>query len=346
MMNVVLIALLLAYPTLAQQINAVIIVHSYDSVNTTMDGRPASFGQIIPDTGLTGLLVNVGTACNEGDISQKTSDQETNYIALIERGDCTFSVKIRNAGSTGFTAAIVYDNQVSAPLVTMAPDAESQATSNSAIPSVFITNKNGDFLVRQLKKEELLVTVGPVEHAGINNHWTVIVFIGILAILISSFFILVFLIIEIYRQRRLRAESMPKPVPEQIVINLPIRVVDEADVKNPDGNLTCAVCLDDFEVGEQVRELPCTHDFHVHCIDPWLLRHSRLCPTCKRDVSSLMSTVPRNQSQTVRESGLEEAIELNTIVPTTNTEQLEPEAVLGSEEAEDSPSEEEQGQRP
>ncbi|KAI9351402.1 hypothetical protein BDR26DRAFT_1003391 [Obelidium mucronatum] len=46
----------------------------------------------------------------------------------------------------------------------------------------------------------------------------------------------------------------------------------------------CAICIDEFVVGSRVRELPCHHQFHTECVDPWLLRHNRLCPICKRDV--------------------------------------------------------------
>ena len=47
--------------------------------------------------------------------------------------------------------------------------------------------------------------------------------------------------------------------------------------------LTCAVCLDDCEVGEEIRTLPCMHIFHSHCIEEWLA--VRLdCPMCKFDL--------------------------------------------------------------
>ncbi|KAK5080563.1 hypothetical protein LTR05_008506 [Lithohypha guttulata] len=46
---------------------------------------------------------------------------------------------------------------------------------------------------------------------------------------------------------------------------------------------TCAICLEDFIVGEtMVRELPCKHIFHPECIDLFLRDNSSLCPMCKK----------------------------------------------------------------
>ncbi|KAJ4719990.1 E3 ubiquitin-protein ligase SDIR1 [Melia azedarach] len=44
--------------------------------------------------------------------------------------------------------------------------------------------------------------------------------------------------------------------------------------------LTCTVCLEQVNVGETVRSLPCLHQFHANCIDPWL-RQQGTCPVCK-----------------------------------------------------------------
>lgn len=58
----------------------------------------------------------------------------------------------------------------------------------------------------------------------------------------------------------------------------------------------CPICLDDFETGNEVRTLPCTHTFHVACIDAWL-RLNVKCPHCRSSVfpelDSDRSSLPR-----------------------------------------------------
>uniref|UniRef100_A0A7C9AR17 RING-type E3 ubiquitin transferase n=2 Tax=Opuntia streptacantha TaxID=393608 RepID=A0A7C9AR17_OPUST len=44
--------------------------------------------------------------------------------------------------------------------------------------------------------------------------------------------------------------------------------------------LTCSVCLEQVNVGELIRSLPCLHQYHASCIDPWL-RQQGTCPVCK-----------------------------------------------------------------
>ncbi|KAM0930870.1 hypothetical protein ACQ4PT_000756 [Festuca glaucescens] len=52
----------------------------------------------------------------------------------------------------------------------------------------------------------------------------------------------------------------------------------------PEDEFTCSICLEEVVVGDLLRSLPCVHQFHVNCIDPWL-RQQGTCPVCKRQVS-------------------------------------------------------------
>ncbi|KAJ6357738.1 hypothetical protein OIU78_005560 [Salix suchowensis] len=51
------------------------------------------------------------------------------------------------------------------------------------------------------------------------------------------------------------------------------------------GDGTCAICLNEFEEGEELRILPeCLHSYHVDCIDMWLHSHTN-CPMCRTDAT-------------------------------------------------------------
>ena len=54
-----------------------------------------------------------------------------------------------------------------------------------------------------------------------------------------------------------------------------------------DGSLACSICVEPFAEGESTRVLPCGHDFHPACIDPWLLSVSGTCPLWYRKTHSV-----------------------------------------------------------
>ncbi|GJP46548.1 hypothetical protein CLOM_g5820 [Closterium sp. NIES-68] len=45
----------------------------------------------------------------------------------------------------------------------------------------------------------------------------------------------------------------------------------------------CSVCREKWEVGDKLREMPCSHRFHVDCLQPWLDEHNS-CPLCRYEM--------------------------------------------------------------
>ena len=49
-------------------------------------------------------------------------------------------------------------------------------------------------------------------------------------------------------------------------------------------NNFCVICQDDIKVNEDIiREIKCSHSFHIDCIDNWFSENKK-CPTCKYEL--------------------------------------------------------------
>lgn len=72
---------------------------------------------------------------------------------------------------------------------------------------------------------------------------------------------------------------LPPIIPiKQQIDNLPVRTFGKTDAVS-----YCSVCITRYRKGSKIRILPCFHQYHVRCIDPWLLENST-CPICRTRV--------------------------------------------------------------
>lgn len=91
------------------------------------------------------------------------------------------------------------------------------------------------------------------------------------------------------------AQTPPKPrgAAQDLIDSL---TVEKFCQEHPDGEASCAVCLSEFEEGDFLRQLPCGHSFHRHCIDKWLKRN-KVCPLCLQDIETLPATSVKDKQK-------------------------------------------------
>lgn len=82
--------------------------------NQSYSDRLSSFGpRLSPQEGLLGVLRDIGQGCDPSPFVN------TSWIALVERGGCSFVEKIRSMQLSGASAVIVGNNEATGGLITM-----------------------------------------------------------------------------------------------------------------------------------------------------------------------------------------------------------------------------------
>ncbi|KAH0625097.1 hypothetical protein JD844_033208 [Phrynosoma platyrhinos] len=65
--------------------------------------------------------------------------------------------------------------------------------------------------------------------------------------------------------------------------SLSTRNYGDVSLEEAETSKTCSVCINEYVIGNKLRQLPCMHEFHFHCIDRWLSENST-CPICRQPV--------------------------------------------------------------
>ena len=60
------------------------------------------------------------------------------------------------------------------------------------------------------------------------------------------------------------------------------RILENTDNLSPDKK-RCTICLDNFQILDNIINLSCLHMFHENCIKKWL-NENNFCPICKKEV--------------------------------------------------------------
>jgi hypothetical protein len=82
------------------------------------------------------------------------------------------------------------------------------------------------------------------------------------------------------KEERWRMESF------QQIQKLPVLTFDVNAVSTKDADDSehkCLVCQCDYDHGDEMRRLPCSHCFHKECVDQWLFSKD-VCPYCRTSI--------------------------------------------------------------
>ncbi|CAL9110227.1 unnamed protein product [Musa acuminata var. zebrina] len=267
------------------------------NVSLSFPDVEANFARPIKRSGECGVLYIAEPLDACGPLTNQVGGGSENPFALIIRGGCTFDAKVRSAQNAGFKAAIVYDNEDSGVVISMSGNPV-----GIHIHAVFISKASGEIVKKYAGRAGLEFWIIPTID---NSAWSImaISFISLLAmsaVLAMCFFV---------RRHRIRREQPQVPyirefhgMSSRLVKAMPSLIFTSVLDDNCTST-TCAICLEDYTVGEKLRILPCRHKFHAFCVDCWLTSWRTFCPVCKQDARASIANLPASEGTPLLSSG-------------------------------------------
>ncbi|KAF8390189.1 hypothetical protein HHK36_024711 [Tetracentron sinense] len=76
--------------------------------------------------------------------------------------------------------------------------------------------------------------------------------------------------------REVSNKDGPRPATKASIEAMAMVEITEGD----GGDGECAICLEEWEIGGEAKEMPCKHRYHCNCIEKWLGIHGS-CPVCR-----------------------------------------------------------------
>ncbi|XP_047441038.1 E3 ubiquitin-protein ligase RNF130 [Mugil cephalus] len=276
---------------------------------TVLDGRghtvhvmssdEGTYGQNSPKVDTRGVVL--APAPHHGVVDRQGCDPSTRFhvpprivhwVALLQRGNCTFKEKILKAAAYNATAVLIYNNSTD-KTVKMGHEGTGDTV------AVMITETYGKEILAQLERNQTVLVSVVVGQRGPNKTLTrgSLVFVSIsfiVLMIISSAWLVFYFIQKIRLSTRDHGQRRLGDAAKKAIGKLTTRTVKRGDKEtDPDFN-HCAVCIEAYQLNDVVRILPCKHVFHKVCVDPWLNEHCT-CPMCKLNILKalgIMTSLP------------------------------------------------------
>ncbi|XP_030375431.1 protein goliath isoform X2 [Scaptodrosophila lebanonensis] len=257
--------------------------------------------------GVTGRLVHISNvedisddfACTpyiRGTLGAPTPPKGVPWIALVRRGRCTFEDKVKHVFQQNAVGVIIYNDKQVMQLEKM------QIKGKNRNIAAVITYQNIGMDLANMVDKGHNVTISIIEGrngvrpvSSLNRTSVLFVSISFIVLMVISLVWLVFYYIQRFRYMQAKDQQSRNlcSVTKKAIMKIPTKTGKMTDEKDMDSDC-CAICIEAYKPADIIRILPCKHEFHKTCIDPWLIEH-RTCPMCKLDVLKFYGYVVGDQ---------------------------------------------------
>ncbi|GBM17379.1 E3 ubiquitin-protein ligase RNF13 [Araneus ventricosus] len=199
------------------------------------------------------------------------------FVLINGTSECGFTTKVRNAEKAGYDVAIIYDpSPLPFEYIHIVPFPRLQLT----IEVLFVSFEDGiilrsNYVYNNSYEFNYRVRIRPNTPDITYYMYLFGAVIGV-CFFVMLLFMMCLLIKCIQEKRRSRRNRLS---------SRQIKQIPTAKFSKGDQYDVCAICLEDYNEGDKLRILPCSHAYHAKCIDPWLMNNRRNCPLCKRKIT-------------------------------------------------------------
>lgn len=218
------------------------------------------------------------------------------WIALVRRGRCTFEEKVKNVHDKGAYGVIIFNDKPVMNLEKMQIKGK-----NRNITAVITYQEIGSDMALRLDEGHEVYCIIKEGRSGmrpinsLNRTSVLFVSISFIVLMVISLVWLIFYYIQRFRYLQTKDQQSRQlcSVTKKAIMKIPTKTGKSSDDKDMDSDC-CAICIEAYKSSDCIRVLPCKHEFHKNCIDPWLIEH-RTCPMCKLDVLKFYGYVVGDQ---------------------------------------------------
>ncbi|XP_049790763.1 RING finger protein 150 isoform X1 [Schistocerca nitens] len=243
-----------------------------------------------------------------GDASdERRAADEAARDARLMHGNTSAVVAGRSAGEEIVRLARNY----SAVFLSMAPAAPCTRTYGAAVNSEDASGGGGTGSLFLVNSRFTICNTELPAYKCVHLTSVLFVSISFVVLMIISLAWLVFYYVQRFRyiHAKDRLSRRLCSAAKKALSKIPTKNIKSEDKEIQGDGECCAVCIEPYKISDVLRILPCRHEFHKSCIDPWLLEH-RTCPMCKMDILKHYGFVFTGSQESILHMEIEEVVGL------------------------------------